>query len=102
MEIERNNKIGKLVLETNNLSIFLWKDKDTNETWFSITTIIDGKKHYNNVKTEQMIELTKTIIDLKLKPNKQYIVWLNTQKFKNFQDMAGNPAIPCRFVFKTE
>lgn len=44
---------------------------------------------------------TKNVLPVKLEPNKQYIIWLNSQKFTNFKDEAGNALKPHRFVFKT-
>jgi hypothetical protein len=44
---------------------------------------------------------TKNTLPVKLEPNKEYEIWINSQKFKNFKDKSGNPAIPFRLVFKT-
>ena len=46
--------------------------------------------------------LTKNVLPVKLEPSKEYEIWINSEKFKNFKDQAGNPAIPFRFVFKTK
>ena len=45
---------------------------------------------------------TKNILPVKLEPNKEYEVWINSEKHQNFKDQAGNPAIPFRLVFKTK
>ena len=44
---------------------------------------------------------TKNVLPVKLEPNKEYVIWINTVNFKNFRDEAGNPAEPYRFTFKT-
>jgi hypothetical protein len=44
---------------------------------------------------------TKCVLPVKLEPNKEYVIWINTARFKNFKDKAGNPAEPYRFTFKT-
>lgn len=44
---------------------------------------------------------TKCILPVKLEPDKEYIIWLNTNNFKNFKDKAGNPAEPYKLTFKT-
>lgn len=45
---------------------------------------------------------TKCVLPVKLEPNKEYVIWINTARFKNFKDKAGNPAEPYRFTFKTK
>ena len=45
--------------------------------------------------------LTKNVLPVKLEPNKEYGVWINTDQFRNFKDQSGNSAIPFRLVFKT-
>ena len=45
--------------------------------------------------------LTKNVLPVKLEPNKEYEVWINTEQFRNFKDQSGNSAIPFRLVFKT-
>lgn len=45
---------------------------------------------------------TKNILPVKLEPNKEYVICINTQKFKGFKDKAGNPADPYKFTFKTK
>ena len=44
---------------------------------------------------------TKNSLPVKLEPNKEYVIWINTVNFKNFKDKAGNPVEPYRFTFKT-
>ena len=44
---------------------------------------------------------TKNILPVKLEPNKEYVVWVNTASHKDFKDKNGNPATPYRFSFKT-
>lgn len=44
---------------------------------------------------------TKNNIPVILEPNKEYIIWVNSEKFKNFKDKSGNSALPFRFTFKT-
>jgi len=45
---------------------------------------------------------TKNVLPVELEPNKEYIIWLNSQKFKNFKDKSGNPLVPVKFTFKTK
>jgi RNA polymerase sigma-70 factor (ECF subfamily) len=42
------------------------------------------------------------ILPVKLQPGKTYAVWVNSQKFRNFRDAKGQPAVPYLLVFKTK
>ncbi|MDF1561787.1 MAG: Ig-like domain-containing protein [Deltaproteobacteria bacterium] len=44
---------------------------------------------------------TKNSIEATLEPGKTYVIWLNSERFKNFQDEAGIPAEPFRWSFTT-
>lgn len=44
---------------------------------------------------------TINTLPVKLEPNKEYEIWINSQKFSNFKDKFGNSAIPYKLVFKT-
>ena len=42
------------------------------------------------------------VITVKLKPNKTYIIWLNSKINLNFRDTTSKPAVPYLLVFKTK
>jgi len=42
------------------------------------------------------------VLPVKLQPGKTYAIWVNSQKFRNFKDAAGHPAVPYLLVFKTK
>ena len=42
------------------------------------------------------------VVDVKLEPKKTYALWLNSQKFGNFKDARGTPAVPYLLVFETK
>ncbi len=44
----------------------------------------------------------KCVLPVKLEPDKEYVIWINTVNFKNFKDKAGNPVEPYKFTFKTK
>ena len=44
----------------------------------------------------------KNVLPVILEPNKEYIIWLNSEKFKNFKDKNGNSLVPFKFTFKTK
>jgi len=41
------------------------------------------------------------VLPVKLEPNKFYATWLNSDKFKNFKDRSGRPAVPYLLTFTT-
>ncbi len=47
-------------------------------------------------------DFTKNILPVKLEPNREYIIWINSEKFQNFKDRSGNPLAPYKFTFKTK
>ena len=42
------------------------------------------------------------VLPVKLEPGKTYAIWLNSDKFENFKDADGRPAVPYLLVFKTK
>jgi len=41
------------------------------------------------------------VINVRLDSGKTYIIWVNTQKFRNFKDKDGRPAQPYLLIFET-
>jgi RNA polymerase sigma-70 factor (ECF subfamily) len=54
-----------------------------------------GKPKYN-------ADQKTCVLPVKLQPGKTYGIWVNSQKFRNFKDSAGQPAVPYLLVFKTK
>ncbi len=72
---------------------------DKNWSWSSAwqgsePEMVDKPKYEADGKT--------CVIKVKLEPNKTYGYWLNSEKFKNFKDSAGRPAVPYLLAFKTK
>jgi len=42
------------------------------------------------------------IARVKLEPGKTYVSWINSEKFGNFKDKDGRPAVPYLLVFETK
>ena len=42
------------------------------------------------------------VVGVKLESKKAYAIWINSDKFKNFKDADGNPAVPYLLVFETK
>jgi RNA polymerase sigma-70 factor (ECF subfamily) len=72
---------------------------DENWSWSQISDDtfpkLAGKSHYDKDKRT-------CVLSVKLEPGKTYVLWLNSEKFKNFQDSAGRPAVPYLLVFETQ
>jgi RNA polymerase sigma-70 factor (ECF subfamily) len=55
---------------------------------------VTGKIHYEKDKRT-------CVLPVKLEPGKTYVLWLNSEKFDNFKDADGRPAVPYLLVFET-
>jgi hypothetical protein len=53
-----------------------------------------GKPHY-------LGDARTCVLPVKLKPNKFYALWLNSEKFHNFKDASGRAAVPYLLTFTT-
>lgn len=63
--------------------------------WENSTPEFIGKPHYEaDGKT--------CVVKVKLEPDKTYAFWLNSEKFHNFKDADGRPAIPYLLIFQTQ
>ena len=38
---------------------------------------------------------------VKLKPGKEYVIWINSGRYQNFRDQQGRPAVPYLLSFRT-
>jgi RNA polymerase sigma-70 factor (ECF subfamily) len=57
---------------------------------------LDGKPKY-------LADKRTAVLPVKLEPGKTYAIWVNSgEKFNNFKDAAGRPAVPYLLVFKTK
>jgi len=76
--------------------------KDMMDKSWSFTQISDnsfpevvGQPHY-------LADKRTCVLTVKLKPQKTYVLWLNSQKFQNFKDTSGKSAVPYLLVFETK
>jgi len=62
-----------------------------------------GEENFPEMKGESKYAADKKtcILPVKLQPGKFYAIWLNSDKFKNFKDTAGRPAVPYLLTFST-
>jgi serine/threonine protein kinase len=63
--------------------------------WENSTPETVGQIHY---ETDQRT----CVLKAKLEPGRTYAWWLNSDKFKNFTDIAGRPAVPYLLIFQTK
>jgi RNA polymerase sigma-70 factor (ECF subfamily) len=63
--------------------------------WENSTPDILGDPHYTD-------DGRTCLIKVKLAPGTSYGYWLNSEKFQNFRDRAGRPAVPYLLTFRTK
>lgn len=54
--------------------------------------VVDKPKYEADGKT--------CVLKVRLEPGRTYGYWLNSEKFKNFKDTAGRPAVPYLLTFR--
>lgn len=55
---------------------------------------IVGQIHYDS-------DMQTCVLPVRLEPGKFYATWLNSEKFRNFKDASGQPAVPYLLTFTT-
>jgi RNA polymerase sigma-70 factor (ECF subfamily) len=68
-----------------------WSWSQVSDDTFPKTT---GEPHYDK-------DRRTCALPVKLEPGKTYVLWINSEKFANFKDTAGMPAVPYLLVFET-
>ena len=63
--------------------------------WENSTPESVGAPHY-------LADQRTCVLKVRLEPGKTYAWWLNSEKFKNFQDLAGQTAVPYLLTFQTK
>jgi len=63
--------------------------------WEDSTPEFIGDPHYDN-------DGRTCVVKVKLEAGKTYAFWLNSDKFSNFKDNAGRPAVPYFLIFSTK
>jgi len=62
--------------------------------WQNSTPESIGPPHY-------LADQRTCVMKVRLEPGRTYAWWLNSDKFKNFTDLAGRPAVPYLLIFET-
>ena len=63
--------------------------------WDNSTPDFIGQPHY-------AADSRTCVVKVKLEPGRTYAFWLNSEKFQNFTDQAGRPAVPYLLIFQTK
>ncbi|HYA79030.1 MAG TPA: Ig-like domain-containing protein, partial [Candidatus Nitrosopolaris sp.] len=63
--------------------------------WENSTPASVGPPHY-------LADQRTCVMPVRLEPGRTYAWWLNSDKFKNFADQAGQPAVPYLLIFRTK
>ena len=73
----------------------------TNGSWSWSTW---GEENFPKLAGKPRYEADKRtcVLPVKLEPNKNYAIWLNSGNFGNFKDSGGRPAVPYLLVFRTK
>jgi len=71
------------------------KSWSPSSVWQNSTPAIVGEPRYE-------ADRKTWVIKVKLEPGKTYGYWLNSQKFDNFKDAQGHPAVPYLLTFRVK
>ncbi len=71
---------------------------DKNWSW-----VIGAPGHFPELRGDPRYLKDKRtcVVDVNLEPGRTYAIWLNSERYKNFKDTKGMPAIPYFLVFET-
>ena len=88
---------------TTEIKVTFSKDMMTENMW---SWCMQTKESFPEITDQKGIKYLADgrtcVLPVKLQPNKTYAIWINTQKFKAFQDKQGNSATPYLLVFRTK
>ena len=78
-----------------------FSQKMTDKDWSLVKTTdetfpkINGTIHY-------LADQKTLVVPLQLEPDKDYVLWVNSEKYHNFKDLNGTPAVPYLLKFHTK
>ena len=76
--------------------------KDMKDKCWSWCTADEGQFPEMVGQPKYLADKRTCVLSVKLKPKTTYAIWVNTQRFINFKDTGGRPAIPYLLVFETK
>jgi hypothetical protein len=84
------------------VSVTFSKDMLTKENWSWCQLSPETFPEIDKTKIRYLDDKRTCVLPVKLKPEKTYVIWINTQKYNYFKDTEQRPAIPYLLVFQTE
>jgi hypothetical protein len=64
--------------------------------------VLSKESYPGTSETPKYLQDKRTcVLPVKLQPGKTYAVWINSEKFFEFKDTKGQPAVPYLLVFRT-
>ena len=76
--------------------------KDMKDRCWSWCTADEGQFPEMVGQPKYLADKRTCVLTVKLKPKTTYAIWLNTQRYINFKDIGGRPAVPYLLVFETK
>jgi RNA polymerase sigma-70 factor (ECF subfamily) len=86
--------------QTRKISVTYSKEM-MDKNW-SLVTADEGKYPETVGQPKYLADKKTCVVEVKLKPKTTYAIWLNSDKFHNFKDKDGRPAVPYLLVFETK
>jgi len=83
------------------VSVTFSKDMKTKKMWSWAMNSKDTFPEINADKIHFLKNKRTCVLPVKLKADKTYIIWVNSEKHNSFRDTFNNPAIPYLLVFHT-
>ena len=86
--------------QTREISVTYSKEM-MDKTW-SWSTADEGEFPEMVGQPKYLADKKTCVVEVKLKPKTTYAIWFNSDKFHNFKDKDGRPAVPYLLVFETK
>jgi RNA polymerase sigma-70 factor (ECF subfamily) len=86
--------------QTREISVTYSKEM-MDKNW-SFATADEGEYPETVGQPKYLADKKTCVIEVKLKPKTTYAIWLNSDKFHDFKDKDGRPAVPYLLVFETK
>lgn len=83
------------------ISVTFSKDMQTENMWSWCKQSSETFPKIDPKKIHYLKDKRTCVLPVKLEPGKTYIIWINSQRFRAFQDTRKNPAVPYLLVFQT-
>jgi RNA polymerase sigma-70 factor (ECF subfamily) len=93
---------GDARVDPNTRNISVTFSKEMMDASWSWNTADEGQFPELVGQPKYLADKKTCVVEVNLKPQTTYAVWLNSDKFRNFKDKDGRPAVPYLLVFETK